>query len=152
MDCQEKQEVPVYTDVDTETFARDIYPLVTSDIHWKTQCCVFMGCWITHVSCSADPRFWGACPWDPAWTRGQWVTSLRKVETARSKCTCPLTLEWTFYIRTFFTGVLLTQFLNIYQIYKPDIKLSVFNSVFQDSSFWQVCSKGFRSQTLRVLH
>uniref|UniRef100_A0A9J7X4Z9 tRNA wybutosine-synthesizing protein 5 n=2 Tax=Cyprinus carpio TaxID=7962 RepID=A0A9J7X4Z9_CYPCA len=27
MDCQEKLEVPVYTDVDRETFLRDIYPL-----------------------------------------------------------------------------------------------------------------------------
>ncbi|KAI2660624.1 tRNA wybutosine-synthesizing protein 5 [Labeo rohita] len=27
MDCQEKVEVPVYTDVDRETFLRDIYPL-----------------------------------------------------------------------------------------------------------------------------
>uniref|UniRef100_A0A8C1CHJ5 tRNA-yW synthesizing protein 5 n=1 Tax=Cyprinus carpio carpio TaxID=630221 RepID=A0A8C1CHJ5_CYPCA len=29
MDCQEKLEVPVYSDVDRETFLRDIYPLVT---------------------------------------------------------------------------------------------------------------------------
>ncbi|XP_026127607.1 tRNA wybutosine-synthesizing protein 5-like isoform X2 [Carassius auratus] len=29
MDCQEKLEVPVYTDVDRETFLRDIYPLTS---------------------------------------------------------------------------------------------------------------------------
>uniref|UniRef100_A0A673KBG4 tRNA wybutosine-synthesizing protein 5 n=1 Tax=Sinocyclocheilus rhinocerous TaxID=307959 RepID=A0A673KBG4_9TELE len=33
MDCQEKLEVPVYTDVDRETFLRDIYPLVTRVIY-----------------------------------------------------------------------------------------------------------------------
>ncbi len=35
MDCQEKLEVAVYTDVDRETFLRDIYPLVTRVLYIK---------------------------------------------------------------------------------------------------------------------